>query len=61
MVILRPIQAQKVKTLSCCHWNVNSILAHDKHLLTAHNSTQHYNIIFISETYLDSSTDLSGL
>ena len=40
-----------------CHWNVNSILAHDKlSLLTAYNSTQHY-IICISETYLDTAID----
>ena len=35
-----------------------SIHAHDKlSLLTAYNSTQHYDIICISETYLDSSID----
>ena len=46
------------KYLSCCHWNDNSILAHDKlSFLTAYNSTQHYDIICISETYLDSSID----
>ena len=50
------------KYLSCCHWNVNSILAHDKlSLLTAYNSTQHYDIICISETYLDSSIDENTL
>ena len=61
MEILRLIQDQKVKLLkyvSCCHWNVNSILTHDKlSLSTAYNSTQHYDIICISETYLDSLTD----
>ena len=59
-MILTLFQDQKVKTLNilCCHWNVNSILAHDKlSLLTAYNSTQHYDIICISETYLDSSID----
>ena len=50
------------KYFSCCHWNVNSILAHDKlSSLTAYNSTQHYDIIFISETYLDSSIDENTL
>ena len=40
------------KWFSCCHLNVNSILAHDKlSLLTAYNSTQHYDILCISETY----------
>ena len=44
------------KCVSCCHWNFNSILAHDKlSLLTAYNSTQHYDIVCISETSFDSS------
>ena len=51
-------KSKNSKYFSCCHWNVNSILAHDKlSLLTAYNSTQHYDIICISETYLDSSID----
>ena len=46
------------KYVSCCHWNVNNILAHDKlSLLTAYNSTQHYDIVCISETCFDSSFD----
>ena len=51
-------KSKNSKYFLCCHWNVNSILAHDKlSLLTAYNSTQHYDIICISETYLDSSID----
>ena len=47
-------KSKNSKCVSCCHWNFNSILAHDKlSLLTAYNSTQHYGIICISETYLD--------
>ena len=43
---------------SCCHWNVNSILAHNKmSLLTAYNIVQKFEIICISETYLDSTVD----
>ena len=43
---------------SCCHWNVNSILAHNKiSLLTAYNIVWKFNIICISETYLDSTVD----
>ena len=54
---LRP-KCKNSKYFSCCHWNVNSILAHDKlSLLIAYNSTQHYDVICISETYLDSSID----
>ena len=51
-------KSKNSKYFSCCHWNVNSILAHDKlSLLTAYNSNQHYDIICISGTYLDSSID----
>ena len=51
-------KSENSKYFSCCHWNVNSILSHDKlFLLTAYNSTQHYGIICISETYLESSID----
>ena len=48
-------KSKNSKYVSCCHWNVNSFLAHDKlSLLTAYNSTQHYDLICISKTYLDS-------
>ena len=48
-------KSKNSKYFSCCHWNVNSILAHGRlSLLTAYNSTQNY-IICISETYSDSS------
>ena len=44
-----------VKCFSCCHWNVNSILAHNKlSLLTAYNSALNYDLICLTETYLDS-------
>ena len=43
---------------SCCHWNANSTLAHYKiSLLTAYNIVQKFDIICISETYLDSTVD----
>ena len=49
-------KSKNSKYFSCCRWNVNNILAHGKlSLLTAYNSIQHYDIIRISETYLDSS------
>ena len=44
--------------LSICHWNLNSIAAHNfikVSLLIAYNSIHKYNIICFSETYLDSS------
>ena len=46
---------------SICHWNLNSIAAHNftkVSLLIAHNSIHKYDIICLSETYLDSSTVL---
>ena len=47
---------------SLCHWNANSILAHSKlSLLTAYNITYKYDIICVSETYLNSSVDSSKL
>ena len=46
------------KYFSCCHWNVNSILAHNKlSLLTAYNSALNYDLICLTETYLDSTVD----
>ena len=46
----------------CWHCNINSILAHDKlSLLTAYISSQHYHIICIFETYLDSPVDENTL
>ena len=44
-------------SLSCCHCNVNSLLAHDRAKVTsleAYNSVFKYDFICISETYLDS-------
>ena len=44
---------------SCFHWNVNSILAHNKlSLLEAYNTVHKYDILCISETYLDSSVSV---
>ena len=50
------------KCFSCCHWNVNSILAHNKlSLLTAYNSALNYDLICLTETYLDSAIDPNNL
>ena len=46
----------KAKNFSCCHWNVNSLVAHkhSKHRqLEAYNSIYNYDFICISETYID--------
>ena len=48
----------KGNTLSMCHWNLNSIPAHNFSKLTqlkAYVSTYKYDFICLSETYLDSS------
>ena len=47
---------KETRFFSCLHWNVNSILAHNKlTLLEAYNTIHQYDILCISETYLDSS------
>ena len=49
----------KENTLSACHWNLNSITAHNfskLNQLKAYISTYKYDFICLSETYLDSST-----
>ena len=52
------------KTLSVCHWNFNSICAHNfakLPLLRAHVSVHKFDIICLSETYLDSGIDNESL
>ena len=52
-------QKKQPKYFSCCHWNVNSLLAHNKiSLLTAYNTIHQYDVICISEKFLDSSVPL---
>ena len=44
---------------SCCHWNLNSLLAHNKlSMLEAYNVAHKYDVICISESYLDSTVPL---
>ena len=50
------------KCFSCCHWNVNSILAHNKlSSFTSYNSALNYDLICLTETYLDSTVDPNNL
>ena len=52
------------QTFSICHWNLNSICAHNSaklSLLRAYVSVHKFDIICLSETYLDSSIDDEGL
>ena len=49
---------KKYKPFTCCHWNVNSLTAHNMVKLSsiaAYNTIHKYDFICISETYLDSS------
>ena len=47
---------------SCCHWNVNSIMAYSKlSLLSAYNTRHMFDVFCISETYQDKSADNDGL
>ena len=55
---VNPGPKRKLSKLSCCHWNVNSILAHNKlSLIIAYNTVQKFDIICILETYLNSSVN----
>ena len=52
------------QTLSICHWNLSSIRAHNfgkLSLLRAYVSVHKFDIICLSETYLDSSIDDESL
>ena len=49
------------QSFSICHWNLNSITAHNYlkiSLLRAYISLHNLDLVFISETYLDSTTAL---
>ena len=47
------------KFFSCCHWNVDRLLAHNKlSMLETYNIAHKYNLICISESYLDSTVPL---
>ena len=51
-------QSGQIKNLSCCHWNVNSLVAQNLSKITqleAYNSLHKCDFICISETYFDSS------
>ena len=59
---VNPGPVRKNPKFSCCHWNVNSILAHDKlSLIKSYNTVQKYDIICISETFFDSLANESFL
>ena len=46
-----PGPKRSISKYSCCHWNLNSILAHNKlSLIKPYNTVQKYDIICISET-----------
>ena len=56
-----PKKKAAVKHFPYCHWNVNSLAAHDYKkvsLLEAYNAIHHYDLICVSETYLDSSISM---
>ena len=53
------LKSSSFKCLSICHWNVNSITYHDflkVKLLTAYDVMHKFDIICISESYLNSDT-----
>ena len=58
VLLLFSLGDNEVNPGSCCHWNVNSIVAHNKLSLTiAYNTVQKVDVIYISETYLNSSVN----
>ena len=55
---VNPGPKRKLSKLSCCHWNVNSILVHNKlSLVIGYNTVQKFDVICISETYLKASVN----
>ena len=57
-------KSNAAQTLSICHWNLNNICAHNfvkLSLLRAYVSVEKFNIICLSDTYLDSSIDDKSL
>ena len=51
-------QKEKTKNLSCCHWNVNSLISHNLPKLAQleeYNSVYKHDFICISETFFDPS------
>ena len=53
-------KCKAAQTFSICHWNLNSICAHNfakLSLLIAYAIVRKYDIICLSETYLDSGID----
>ena len=50
-----------VEYFLCYHWNVNRLAAHNYKkvsLLEAYNALHHYDLMCVSETYLDSSISI---
>ena len=53
------IKTKKENLFSCCHWNVNNLLAHNKlAMLEAYSVAHKYDVICTSESYLDSTVPL---
>ena len=58
------LKRKAIQTLSICHWNLDGICAHNfakLSLLRAYVSAHKFDIICLSETYLDSSIDDGNL
>ena len=56
----KPGPVKNVKNLSFCHWNLNGINARDGikvPLLEAYNSVMHFDLLALSETFLDTSVE----
>ena len=53
---------RKLSPIKCCHWNLNGLAAHDfikVPLIKAFISTHNFDILYLSETFLDSTIDFN--
>ena len=58
-----PIKRSSCSNISVCHWNLNSITAHNFakiDLLQAYNTIHQYDMINLSESYLDASVSFDN-
>ena len=49
-------QKEKIKNLSCCHWNVNSLIVHNLSTISQleeYNSVYKHDFICITKTFFD--------
>ena len=61
---IHPNHGPVANQFNFCHWNLNGLMAHDKlkiTLIEAYNAVYHYDVIAISETFLNSNINDSDI